>query len=413
MPRMIEVIRQSALPSNVMQFAAKGALLVPPAEMLEILVYLALHNKVFGEQARMTLAGWDEKSALEAAGDRKTATEVLEYLVDPNNLRPTLFPALLENTAVKESSVANLARRGTREQIELMLKSARVNGSQVILKALLENARLSGPESHIIREKLSQSEAGPAEVAPEPAPLPREETVSVDVRTEESLETAHVQSDEPSTDSDEEALKAYLAEHASEITAELGKPFQPMGGVYGDTSEETPQTDAAVATTGNGAAAAPAHHAPGKKWVLSADEQRGTALQKIAKLDIKGRIQLAMKGNKEERSLLIRDGTKIVALAVLESPKITDGEVEKFAGQKNVLEAVLRAIPMKRRFIKLYPVVRALCFNPRTPIDVALGLMKNLLTQDLRHLGGNKEVSDTVRKLAIKMFRQKLDVTKK
>ena len=50
----------------------------------------------------------------------------------------------------------------------------------------------------------------------------------------------------------------------------------------------------------------------------------------------------------------MRDGTKIVALAVLESPKIGDSEVEKFAGQKNVLEAVPRAIPMKRRFMKQY-----------------------------------------------------------
>ena len=49
--------------------------------------------------------------------------------------------------------------------------------------------------------------------------------------------------------------------------------------------------------------------------------ERGSALQKIAKLDITGRIQLAMKGTKEDRSLLIRDGTKIVALAVLESPE--------------------------------------------------------------------------------------------
>ncbi len=95
-------------------------------------------------------------------------------------------------------------------------------------------------------------------------------------------------------------------------------------------------------------------------------------MQKIAKLDIKGRIQLAMKGSKEERSLLIRDGTKIVALAVLESPKVSDGEVERFATQKNVLEAVLRGIPMKRRFAKNYAVVRNLVFNPRTPLDLSL-----------------------------------------
>ena len=136
-------------------------------------------------------------------------------------------------------------------------------------------------------------------------------------------------------------------------------------------------------------------------------------LQKIARLDVKGRIQLAMKGSKEERSILVRDGTKIVALAVLDSPKISDGEVEKFASQKNVLEAVLRAIPMKRRFVKNYAVVRNLVFNPRTPLDVGLGLMKNLLIADLRNLSGNKEVSETVRKLGLRMFKQKSDANSK
>src|SRR5690242_21855057 len=104
-----------------------------------------------------------------------------------------------------------------------------------------------------------------------------------------------------------------------------------------------------------------------------------------------------MKGNKEERSILVRDGTKLVALAVLESPKITDGEVERFASQKNVLEAVLRQIPMKRRFAKLYPVVRNLVFNPRSPLDMSLGLMKHLLIQDLKNLSGNKDRKSVVK----------------
>ena len=63
-------------------------------------------------------------------------------------------------------------------------------------------------------------------------------------------------------------------------------------------------------------------------------------MQKINSLDIKGRIQLALKGNKEERSILVRDGTKVVALAVLEAPKISDGEVEKIASQKNGISAL-------------------------------------------------------------------------
>jgi hypothetical protein len=77
--------------------------------------------------------------------------------------------------------------------------------------------------------------------------------------------------------------------------------------------------------------------------------------------------------------------------------------------QKNVLEAVLRAIPMRRRFMKNYAIVRNLVYNPRTPMDLGLGLMKNLLVNDLKNLSANKEVSDTIRKLALRMFKQRAD----
>ena len=158
------------------------------------------------------------------------------------------------------------------------------------------------------------------------------------------------------------------------------------------------KTAAAVA-----AAHAKKHSAPGH------EERRDSTLQKIAKLDIKGRIALAMRGNKEERSILIRDSTKLVALAVLDSPKVSDGEVEAFALQKNVLEAVLRAIPMKRKFAKNYASCGTWYTTRARRIDVSLGLMKNLLIHDLKNLSENKEVSDTIRKLALRMFKQKTE----
>ena len=91
MARMIDQIRASKLPSNMMQFAARGALQVSPAENIEILVYLARNNKVFGDTARMTLAGWDEKASLAAVSDPKTSPEVLEYFISADNLRPSLL----------------------------------------------------------------------------------------------------------------------------------------------------------------------------------------------------------------------------------------------------------------------------------------------------------------------------------
>jgi hypothetical protein len=409
MPRMIDLIRASAVPATLMQAAAKGALSVPPQEMIEILVYLADHSKVFGEQAGLTLAGWDVRSSQAAASDPNTPKEVLEYLIAPKNLRPALLAELLENPSVAEESLVALSSAGSREVVEAMLKSPRVQGSPAICESLNSNPNLTKVEAGGLGQQ------APAQTAESGSPLPPEPSAATD---EVLAETAVAETATVDNVLDE-GLAAYLAEHATEISAEQDTPFQPIGGFYEDfvPGPEEPLAEAPAAPTAP-EVSAPVPEAPKKapsarKGHLSHQEERGSALQKIAKLDVKGRIQLAMKGTKEERSLLIRDGTKVVALAVLDSPKIGDAEAERFATQKNVLEAVLRGIPMKRRFAKHYGIVRNLVFNPRTPLDVSLGLMKNILVHDLRNLAGNKEVSDTVRKLALKMFKQKLDASKK
>jgi hypothetical protein len=414
MARMVDLIRASAVPSNLMQSAAKGSLSVPPREMIEILVYLALHNKVFSEQAQLTLAGWDEAASRAAAGDATTPKEVLDYLISPKNLRPALLPALLANPSVSEESLLEMAPGAGRDLIELMLKSARVNQSPAILNALLSNPHLSGIQAEAIRNKIEP--AAPVTTleveAPAAAPM-AEEVAAIPEEVFQAAPTDEVREGEDVLD---EGVMAYMSEHANEIASETDHGYQPIGGIHEEFSAADEPLAVPVATatasSGSGTGAA-AKKAPSKKTQLSPKEERGSALQKIARLDIKGRIQLAMKGSKEERSLLIRDGTKIVALAVLESPKISDGEVERFATQKNVLEAVLRGIPMKRRFAKNYAVIRNLVFNPRTPLDLSLTLMKNLLVGDLRNLSGNKEISDTVRKLATKMFKQKIESNNK
>jgi hypothetical protein len=410
---MIDLVRASAVPANLMQAAARGALSVPADEMIEILVHLANHNKVFGQLARMTLAGWDEKASLVVAANPKTPQEVLEYWAAPENLRPKLLRALLENPALSKTKLAEMAATGSRDVVVAMRQSPRVQTLPEIIQALASNPNATQAESDALSAQVAILE---------------ESSAAGGVAADESAATHQ----EAGGASDQE-IEAYLAEHAKELAQEGEKPFQPLGGIYeleqsgSETSDAvveakseevsatavaTPDATAsavAPAKTASVAAAKPAM----KKVKVPGSEERGSSLQKISKLDVKGRIQLAMKGNKEERSILIRDGTKLVALAVLESGKITDGEVEKFAGQKNVLEAVLRAIPMKRRFAKNYNVIRNLVANPRTPIDVALGLMKHILVADLRNMCSNKEISETIRKLALKMFKQKTDTSRR
>jgi hypothetical protein len=412
MPRMIDLIRASAVPANLVQSAARGTLAIPANETLEILVYLATENKTFGEQARLTLAGWEEAACRAAISNPATAQPILAYFSSPGNFRPALIPALLANPSVTEESLAQLSASIPRDMVETVLRHDRASRSGKILSALGTNPNLNGIQSATIDERISMLAspdpivAAPPEIFSEPA---------VDASREPQNEPDTVPLSQEDQEAEETASK-YITEHATEIAAEAQKPFQPIGGIYEEAPAEAEPSVAktVAATAAAGGAEPPVTVTPEKKVSIPvpAVPKRGSALQRISTLDVKGRIQLAMKGSKEERALLVRDGTKIVALAVLDSPKISDGEVEKFAGQKNVLEAVLRAIPMKRRFMKQYNIVRNLVFNPRTPIDVSLGLMKNILVADLKILSGNKEVSDTVRKLALRNFKQKLSVDK-
>src|SRR5437762_5468849 len=133
MARMIELVRKSQMSANMMQAAARGALAVRWGEMLEILVYLALHDKVFGEQARMTLAGWDEKASAQVAADPATGKEVLTYLVSPKNLRPALLPALLQNPSVDQESLLELAATGARWVVEALLASETAKNSSALM----------------------------------------------------------------------------------------------------------------------------------------------------------------------------------------------------------------------------------------------------------------------------------------
>jgi hypothetical protein len=413
MARSIDLIRASKLPSNMMPFAAKGALSVPPEENIEILVYLAKHNKIFGDLARMTLAGWDEKASLAAASDPKTSREVLDYLIAPDNIRPKLLPALLENPSVPDSAIAKFARSASQESIETMLRSPRVSASAEVLDSLRSNPYLKGGEAATVTKLINMRETGP------PPRIAGDAADASASPAAEFVRESDPSADETAEDVPDEVVTAYISEHAMEIAEEKDKPFQPVGGIVDllgadyfpvvenrGMAEVAAEHAAAKATT-----AAAASKAAATKFVDPS--KRDNTMQKINRLDVKGRIQLAMKGNKEERSILIRDGTKVVALAVLDAPKISDGEVEKFALQKNVLEAVLRQIPMKRRFMKNYIVVRNLVSNPRTPLDLGLGLMKHLQLRDLKNISGNKEVSETVRNLALKMFKQKQDMANK
>ena len=137
--------------------------------------------------------------------------------------------------------------------------------------------------------------------------------------------------------------------------------------------------------------------------------ERVSLTQKIARMNVSERMSAALKGDKDMRMVLVRDPAKVVFRAVLQSPKLSDAEVENFATMKNVSDEVLRIIASSRKFAKNYVIARNLLNNPKTPLDVSLTLLNRMTVQDLNYLTRNRNIPETLRNMALRMFKQRTE----
>jgi hypothetical protein len=136
------------------------------------------------------------------------------------------------------------------------------------------------------------------------------------------------------------------------------------------------------------------------------DDEDAAGIQDVSRLSIVQRMKLGMKGTKAHRSRLIRDSNKLVAAAVLSSPKLTESEVEAFAKMANVSEEVLRTIAMNRTWVKNYGVVSGLTRNPKTPPGISMQMVQRLNERDLKMLTMDRNVPEAVRLAARKFLRK-------
>jgi hypothetical protein len=191
--------------------------------------------------------------------------------------------------------------------------------------------------------------------------------------------------------SESPALAAAL-EHSTSLTADQRNQLRELHG------EGIPLDEAAIAEAA--AAAEPD--------VV----KRQTLIQQVAKMTVSQRVQFAIKGGSEARRTLIRDSNKVVQRAVLQSPRLTDQEVEAFAAMSSLTDEILRMIAGNRAFRKNYSVVRNLINNPKTPLDVTMHMLPMLNAVDLKRLTTNKNVPETLRTTAIKLQRTRADLKK-
>ena len=126
------------------------------------------------------------------------------------------------------------------------------------------------------------------------------------------------------------------------------------------------------------------------------DERRLTLTQRVMGMTVAEKIKLATLGNKEARTILLRDTNKLVAVAAVQSPRITESEIIALTNARTVHEDVLRCIYTNREWLKLYQVKYNLVRNPKTPLPTALRFLPYVRPNDLRDLSKNKNVPHAI-----------------
>jgi hypothetical protein len=127
------------------------------------------------------------------------------------------------------------------------------------------------------------------------------------------------------------------------------------------------------------------------------DETRDSIVQRIAKMGFTERLRAAVKGSREMRAILVRDPNKMIAAAVLSSPKLTEQEVASISRMANVSEDVLRVIGSNRAWTKNYSIVVGLTRNPKTPVAMSLNMLARLNDSDVKAVAADRNVPEALR----------------
>jgi hypothetical protein len=329
--------------------AAQGLLPLKPEDLLELWTDLVGDpDKDVRTSAEMSLGSFPAGELVPIAKSRDTPPAVLSWVVTYRR-EQDVREAALQNASLPDETIEALAPTLTQALSELVvINQTRLLRRVSLLVALESNAGLSNDQKRRLRELRESFRIGePGAPAPPPAPP---------------------------------APPAAAEPPPAEALAEP----EPV--------EEAPVSEDEY-----------------KVRVLTAEEQQHpekvSVVQKVYRLGVIDKMKLAITGSREERAILIRDPNRLVAAAVLGSPKITEPEIESISAMKNVSDQTLRTNGNHREWTKRYPVVANLVRNPRTPIGIALSMVPRLNPRDIKGVALDRNVPEAVRKQAQKFVK--------
>jgi hypothetical protein len=386
---VVKAIVAGTAPQGAQMAAARGLLPLDQADMLEALVALRVSdNATIAEASEETLSAQEPETLLGVAASTETAPAVLGYLASRPDLGREVHEAVTLNARTPDESVAALARATTDGALlELItVNQQRLIRAPAIIEAVIGNpARTSEAERRAreTRREFFEKERGAQQIAEELRA--RGQTAAA-----EFIETAETVADAQGFTVDDAWLIAEHIEVSDDEIDESWLSLERIEELFEETDEQRiANVERIISDT----------RSEGKE----VQPERLSLIRRVMTMTVKDRIKLGMKGDREARSILIRDSNRVVALSVIHNPRITDQEIESIAAMRTVSDEVLRVIGLNRAWARSYPIILNLARNPRTPIASAINILPRIHTKDLKQISQNRNVSEAVRRQAVRL----------
>jgi regulator of extracellular matrix RemA (YlzA/DUF370 family) len=361
-------------------------------ELLEILVALADSNDAeIASAAKETLKSETPEDRLIAATAEETPPSVLAYLACQADDTLEIYEAVILNAKTPDAALAKLAASTAHGSLlELIsINQQRLVRAPELIEAILANPARSGEAERRAREtrqEFFEKERGARQIADELRA--RGQTAAA-----EFFETAELSTATGELSLDDAWLLAQHIEVTDDDIDDSWLPAEYSAELVPESAEQC---------------AANMQRVLESERLESGSEvkaERVSLIRRIMFMNTKDRVKLAMKGDREARSILVRDSNRVVCSAVVKNPRISEQEIENVASMRTVAEEVLRLIAMNRAWARSYPIIHNLARNPRTPIPTAINILPRIRTKDLDTLQQNRNVSEAVRRQAYRLTR--------
>ncbi len=385
-PIVEQIIAGKAAPM-VKQAAAKGALPIPREDQLEL--WGCLRNDpdpAIKTLSRENLAAVRIEEWIEVLQAHSFREAFFEFAVKVLAKDPRAATALLRNRFLPDPAVEELAKNSSPQITDMILDGqAKLIECPDIVVSLLENPQLNSTQGRRIFDLAEQFFRNHPVI---PALIEKKLGMKVSIAEAPEITREPVPARAPEA-----------GRKAPEIEKEEAPAVPPVTEVTG--TGQVAQTEELPTEEGG-------EELPPEALKETLEEEEVKNLyQKILTMSVPKKVELALKGNKEARGLLIRDSNKVVQESVINSPKITEQEIETIARLRNVPEEILRKISRMGEFMKKYPVMKALVTNPRTPLAVTIPLLSRFTELDMKFLLKDKNVSEALRREAKKIWEAK------